>query len=210
MSFGIKEHSKVLQEAPYRKGDEAEKGLLGGGVVLGRLEFSCHPPSSSCLQAYNVQSPNRGSLLPHYVNPACHPHRGAVSLPHYHKEQSSAHHHWHTMLDFCCIIWKEKGRYSVIWRESDDCHTCNWAEFWNHKLTSTSVTWPQGDAEPPGLCTAIIVSPHSRTVALFPPHNTAQKSKVKRTQVWFCTHLRVSSSPIHTALISAVVGEGCT
>lgn len=45
-------------------------------------------------------------------------------------------------------------------------------------------------------------------VALSAPHNTAQKSKVKRTQLCFLTHLLVSSGPIQNALISAVAGEG--
>lgn len=46
-------------------------------------------------------------------------------------------------------------------------------------------------------------------VALSAPHNTAQKSKVKRTQFCFGTHLLVSSGPIQIALISAAAVEGC-
>lgn len=164
------------------------------------------PPGCPC-SATQQRQPFFTSML---IPPACLPRLGAASRPH--QPQNTVLPK--TLIDrtfrrVCCIIWREPSQdrlpFPILWRKSDDRHAC--------RVKSIITSWePRHSFDPraePWLCTAIIVPSHHSVVALSAAHNTAQKSKVKRTQFCFHTHLPVSSGPIQNALISAVAGEGC-
>jgi len=162
-----------------------------------------------CLQAVHVQPHNRGRLFHHYVNPCLPPPPRCCLHQHTTTEQSAAQHLLMEHVELLHNLNASEPSQecnSILRCESADCQACG-PEYiiasWNQHHSLDPRLRLSHDYVLPSLFL------HVSVVALSAPHNTAEKSKVKRTRFCFCAHLLVSPDLIQNALISAVTGEGC-